>query len=125
MFTPALALIRAKLDRLGVALSALCLVHCVSGVVLVGLMGVGGGVLLDPHVHEIGLMAAIAIGAGLGFGLARHGRREPLVLGCAGLVLMAAGLVARMAGRDRADGRASFFWRLPTSGTCATRMTRQ
>lgn len=94
MFTPALALIRAKLDRLGVALSALCLVHCVSGVVLVGLMGVGGGVLLDPHVHEIGLMATIAIGAlGLGFGLARHGRREPLVLGCAGLVLMAAGLV--------------------------------
>lgn len=94
MFTPTLALIRAKLDRLGVALSALCLVHCVSGVVLVGLLGVGGGVLLDPHVHEIGLMVAIGIGAlGLGFGLARHGRREPLVLGCLGLVLMAAGLV--------------------------------
>lgn len=93
MFTPALALIRARLDRLGVALSALCLIHCVSGVVLVGLLGVGGGVLLDPHVHEYGLMLAIAVGAlGLGFGLARHGRREPLVLGCIGLVLMAGGL---------------------------------
>ncbi|WDF72838.1 MerC domain-containing protein [Novosphingobium sp. KACC 22771] len=93
MLTPALALIRARLDRLGVALSALCLVHCVSGVVLVGLLGVGGGVLLDPHVHEYGLMLAIAIGAlGLGFGLARHGRREPLVLGSIGLVLMAGGL---------------------------------
>lgn len=94
MFAPALALIRARLDRLGVALSALCLIHCVSGVVLVGLLGIGGGVLLDPRVHEYGLAAAIAIGAlGLGFGLARHGRREPLVMGCLGLVLMAAGLV--------------------------------
>ncbi|MBN9142814.1 MULTISPECIES: MerC domain-containing protein [unclassified Novosphingobium] len=93
MFAPTLALIRARLDRLGVALSALCLIHCVSGVVLVGLLGIGGGVLLDPRVHEYGLAAAIAIGAlGLGFGLARHGRREPLIMGCVGLVLMAMGL---------------------------------
>lgn len=94
MTSPVLTLIRAKLDSIGVALSALCLVHCLAGVVLVALLGVGGGALLDPRVHEYGLMAAVAIGAlGLGFGVARHGQRGPLVLGGLGLGLMALGLV--------------------------------
>jgi hypothetical protein len=92
--SPILSLIRGKMDRVGIALSALCLVHCVSGVVLVGLLGLGGGVLLDPRIHEIGLGVAIGIGAlGLGFGLARHGRRLPVVLGAGGLALMGLGLV--------------------------------
>jgi hypothetical protein len=91
--SPLLTLIRSKMDRAGIALSALCLVHCVSGVVLVGLLGLGGGVLLDPRIHEAGLAIAIAIGAlGLGFGVMRHGRRLPLTLGGAGLGLMALGL---------------------------------
>jgi hypothetical protein len=34
-------LIRNRLDRMGVILSALCMVHCVSGVVLVAMLGVG------------------------------------------------------------------------------------
>ncbi len=86
--------IRGKLDRFGVALSALCLLHCVSGVVLVGLMGLGGGAFFAPQVHQIGLMAAIAIGTvGLGFGVARHGQREVLLIAGAGLGLMAMGLV--------------------------------
>lgn len=98
MFTPTLTLIRARLDRLGVVLSALCMVHCISGVVLVGLLGLGAGALgtalLNPRVHEIGLMLALAIGAlGLGFGVARHGRRGPLLMGAGGLALMALGLV--------------------------------
>lgn len=94
MASPALTLIRTKIDRLGVALSALCLVHCMAGVAFVAVLGIGGGVLLDPRVHEYGLAAAVAIGAlGLGFGAARHGRRLPLVLGGLGLGLMALGLV--------------------------------
>ncbi len=92
--SPAFALIRGKLDRLGVALSALCLVHCVSGVALVGFLGLGGGALLDPRIHEWGLAMAMVIGAlGLGFGAARHGRRLPLALGAAGLALMGVGLM--------------------------------
>lgn len=88
-------LIRDRLDRFGVLLSALCMVHCVSGVVLVALLGVGGGVLLDPRIHEFGLAAAVVIGAlGLGAGIMRHKRRGPLILGGAGLTLMACGLVA-------------------------------
>lgn len=86
--------IRGKTDRFGVALSALCLLHCVSGVVLVGLLGLGGGAFFAPQVHQIGLMLAVAIGAvGLGFGVARHGRRGPLLIAAAGLVLMAAGIM--------------------------------
>jgi hypothetical protein len=88
-------LIRDRLDRMGVFLSALCAVHCVSGVVLVALLGVSGGVLLDPRIHEFGLAAAVVIGAlGLGAGIMRHRRRGPLMLGGAGLTLMACGLIA-------------------------------
>jgi hypothetical protein len=89
-----LPLIRNRLDRLGVVLSALCAVHCVSGVVLVAFLGIGGGVLLDPRIHEFGLVAAVIIGAlGLGMGALRHGRRGPLMMGGTGLALMACGLV--------------------------------
>jgi hypothetical protein len=56
-------LIRGRLDRVGVILSALCMVHCVSGVVLVAMLGVGGGVLLDPRIHEYGLAPPLVIGA--------------------------------------------------------------
>ena len=93
--------IRARLDRVGVLLSALCAVHCISGVVLVAVLGVGGGVLLDPRIHEYGLAAAVVIGAvGLGMGALRHGQRGPLMLGGAGLTLMACGLVAPHGGAE-------------------------
>jgi len=86
--------IRARLDRLGVGLSALCVVHCVSGLIFVSVLGIGGSVLLNPRIHEIGLMLAIAIGAvGLGAGVMRHRRADILIAGVAGLALMALGLV--------------------------------
>lgn len=85
--------IRARLDRLGVGLSALCAVHCVAGIVLVSVLGIGGGVLLNPRIHEIGLMLAIVIGAlGLGAGVLRHRQANILIAGAAGLALMALGL---------------------------------
>jgi len=88
------ALIRLRLDRCGVVLSALCVVHCVSGLVLVTVLGIGGGVLLNPRIHEVGLALAIVIGGlGLGAGVMRHRRTDILVMGCAGLGLMALGLV--------------------------------
>ena len=86
--------IRRGLDRMGVVLSTLCVVHCVSGLVLVTVLGLGGGVLLNPRIHEIGLALAVVIGGiGLGMGARRHRRPEVLAAGCAGLVLMALGLV--------------------------------
>ena len=85
---------RARLDRLGVGLSALCMVHCVAGLVFVSVLGIGGTVLLNPRIHEIGLMLAIGIGGlGLGAGVMRHRRADILIAGVAGLSLMALGLM--------------------------------
>ena len=90
--------IRLPFDRLGVALSAACAVHCAAGAVLVGLLGLGGtvlgGALADPRIHEYGLVAAVVIGGlGLGAGAMHHLRPRLLAMGGAGLALMALGLM--------------------------------
>lgn len=85
--------IRDRLDGFGVALSGLCAVHCLLGLVLVPLLGLGGGVLLSPRIHEIGLALAIAVGVvTLGLSALRHGRIGPALLGSCGLGLMALAL---------------------------------
>jgi hypothetical protein len=85
--------IRNRLDRAGIILSGLCAVHCVLGVVVVGVLGLGGEVLLSPEIHRIGLALAVGVGLlSLGFGVARHGRIAPLVIGGCGLALMATAL---------------------------------
>ncbi|MFC3175060.1 MerC domain-containing protein [Novosphingobium bradum] len=90
----ALLAIRDRLDGYGVLLSGLCAVHCVVGLVLVTFLGLGGGVLLSPGVHRIGLALAVAIGiVTLGLSAMRHGRMGPALIGAGGLSLMAAGLV--------------------------------
>ena len=89
----ALLSIRDRFDRAGIFLSGLCVVHCVLGLVIVSFLGLGGGVLLAPSIHRIGLALAVTIGAlALGAGFARHGRSAPLLLGALGLSLMAAAL---------------------------------
>ena len=83
--------IRHRFDRIGVLLSGLCAVHCLLGVVLVSVLGLGAGVLASPSIHRVGLVLAVVVGAvGLGFGMRRHGRAAPLVIGAGGLALMAA-----------------------------------
>jgi len=90
----ALTAIRDRLDRAGMILSGLCAVHCVLGIVLVGVLGLGGETLLAPAIHRIGLGLALAVGLiSLGFGVLRHGRVAPLVIGGIGLALMAAAIV--------------------------------
>lgn len=86
----AIVLLRSRLDRFGVLLSGLCMVHCLAGLFLVGILGLGGGVLLDPAIHRVGLVLALVVGAStIGLGALRHGHRLPLVAGVAGLSLMA------------------------------------
>ncbi|GGC28407.1 hypothetical protein GCM10011371_14940 [Novosphingobium marinum] len=90
-----LASIRNRLDRTGIVLSGLCAAHCILGIVLVSLAGLGGGILLAPEIHEIGLALAVAIGlVTIGIGVARHKRPGPLLVGSAGLALMALALAA-------------------------------
>ena len=85
--------IRDRLDRVGVLLSGLCALHCLLGIVLVSVLGLGGQALLAPEIHEIGLMLAILVGVvTLGLGVLRHGRLAPLFVGSAGIGLMAMAL---------------------------------
>lgn len=77
-------------------MSGLCVVHCVAGIVLVTLLGFGGGALLAPEIHRIGLAVAVGVGAfALGLGVIRHGRIGPMIAGGVGLMLMTAGLLVR------------------------------
>lgn len=85
--------IRDRLDRVGVLLSALCLVHCVLGLVLVAGLGLGSSVLLDPAIHRFGLLAATLIAAvAIGIGAMRHRRPGPFVVAMMGLSFMGGAL---------------------------------
>ena len=90
---PALIRIRSRLDRFGMTLSALCAVHCVLGVVIVAGFGLGGGFLLNPAIHRIGLaVATVTAAIAIGLGALRHGRRAPFVTAMTGLTFMGGGL---------------------------------
>ena len=89
---PLLARHAATLDRLAIGVSGLCLIHCVSSAILVGLLA-SAGALLNPAIHEVGLMIAIAIGAiSLGYGIVTHGYMLPAAVGSFGLGVMAGAL---------------------------------
>lgn len=86
---------RGRFDRLGVLISGLCMVHCLAGLFLIGVLGLGGGVLLNPAIHRFGLIAAFLVGmVTIGAGALRHGHRLPLALGTTGLALMAAAIAS-------------------------------
>jgi len=81
------------LDRLAIALSGLCVVHCVSTAVLVALASAAGGMLVSPLFHEVGLVVAMALGAlALGRGIVSHGYVMPAAMGSLGLGVMAGAL---------------------------------
>lgn len=88
-----LILIRNRLDRVGMLLSGLCLLHCVAGIVLVAALGLGGGILLDPIIHRIGLALAVLVAAvAIGLGALRHRRAAPFVIAMTGLSFMGGAL---------------------------------
>ena len=85
--------IRDRLDRMGLALSCLCAVHCVATVVAVAALGLGGSFLLNPAIHRVGLALAMLIaGVAIGLGAIRHRRRAPFVVAMMGLSFMGGGL---------------------------------
>ncbi|QZP08675.1 MerC domain-containing protein [Caenibius sp. WL] len=85
--------LRDRMDRVGITLSGLCLLHCVAGLLLVTVLGIGGQWLLAPMIHRIGLALAIAVGLlTIGVGVLRHGQLPPLIVGTIGLLLMGGGL---------------------------------
>lgn len=80
----------AGLDRAAIALSGLCVVHCIASAVLLAMLSAAGGLLLNPIFHEVGLAIAILLGAlALGRGVMEHGYVMPAAMGSFGLGIMA------------------------------------
>ena len=81
------------LDRLAIAVSGLCLVHCLATSVFIVLLASAGGILVAPAIHETGLMIAIVLGSiALGRGVIEHGFMMPSAVGGLGLGVMAGSL---------------------------------
>lgn len=82
-----------RIDRVAIGLSGLCLVHCLATAVLLGLLSAAGGWLGSPAIHEVGLSAAMILGAfALGRGIVDHGFMLPSSVGALGLGVMAGAL---------------------------------
>jgi hypothetical protein len=81
------------MDRLAIALSGLCVVHCLASAVFVTLLASAGGLLVTPVIHEVGLTLAIMLGiVALGRGLMEHDFMMPSAVGSLGLGVMAGAL---------------------------------
>jgi hypothetical protein len=88
------------IDRAAIAVSGLCLVHCVASAVLVGILASAGG-LVDPRIHEVGLAIALVLGLfGLGRGVLEHGFMMPAAIGSLGLGMMAGSLTLSHGGEE-------------------------
>ena len=82
-----------RLDRIAIGLSGLCLVHCLASAVVLGLLATAGGFLGSHFIHEVGLTAAMILGAiALGRGVFLHGFMMPWAVGWLGLGVMAGAL---------------------------------
>ena len=82
-----------RLDRFAIALSGLCLVHCLATAVFLAVLSSIGGLLGAPIVHEVGLTLAMVLGAvALGRGVVEHGFMMPSAVGALGLGVMAGAL---------------------------------
>jgi hypothetical protein len=87
--------IRARLDRAGLLLSGLCLIHCLASIAVISALGIGGQWFLAPEIHRWGLALAVVIaGVAIGWGAIRHRRRAPFVIAMTGLTFMGGALAA-------------------------------
>ena len=87
------AIRNGAIDRLAIGVSGLCVVHCIASAVFLAVLASAGGLLLDPMVHEVGMMLALALGVlGLGRGILHHGFMLPAAIGSLGLGMMGGAL---------------------------------
>lgn len=91
----AMEYLRQRLDRAGVVLSSLCALHCLATIAIVSGLGIGSHFLLDPIIHEFGLLLAVVIAAvAIGWGALQHRRPVPFVVAMTGLSFMGGALAA-------------------------------
>ncbi len=84
------ALQTSRLDRMAIALSGLCLVHCLGSTIVLAMVATAGGALGAEWIHEVGLVLAMIMGAvALGRGIFEHGYMLPSAVGGLGLGVMA------------------------------------
>ena len=80
-------------DRLGLALSGLCVVHCLLSAIALTMLSIAGGMLVSHEVHAAGLLMAMPLAAfALGRGAMRHGEWLPMAVGGLALGIMAGAL---------------------------------
>lgn len=85
--------LRRRLDQIGIGLAGLCVLHCLTTLVVISSLGLGGHFLLDDNIHRIGLALALGVAAvAIGWGLMRHRRMLPFGLALVGLMLMGVAL---------------------------------
>jgi len=87
----------SRLDRWGMAISTLCLVHCVALPVALAFLPAFVSVLPgDEWVHPLLIGLALPVtGLALWRGYADHGQLAPALIGSAGLLLIGAALFFR------------------------------
>ncbi|MEP3052061.1 MAG: MerC domain-containing protein [Erythrobacter sp.] len=87
------SLIRRRLDRTGIWLSGLCLLHCLATILIVSGLGLGGQFLLEPAIHRFGLAIALIVAAvAIGWGALKHRKAAPFVVAMMGLTFMGGAL---------------------------------
>jgi len=87
--TPGIARQIGFIDRAAIALSGLCLVHCVATALILALLASAGGLLANPLFHEVGLGIAILLGIyAFSRGFLSHRRKLPVAIGGLGLASM-------------------------------------
>ena len=90
-----------SLDRVAIALSGLCVAHCLLTSVLLAVMSAAGGAFGDPLFHEVGLASAIVLAAvALGRGALAHGRLLPTAIGSLGIGVMGGALTLPHGGSE-------------------------
>jgi hypothetical protein len=90
-----------RFDRIAMTLSGLCVVHCVTTAVLLGLLASAGGILGKPIIHEVGLTLAMILGAvALGRGIRELGFVLPAAVGLSGLAVMGYAMTLRESGME-------------------------
>ena len=95
------AALNGSMDRIAIALSGLCLVHCLATSVVLAVLASAGGLLVSPVVHEIGLTLAIMLGVvALGRGVLEHGFMMPSAVGGLGLGVMSGALTMPHSGLE-------------------------
>lgn len=84
----------STLDRTAIGLSAMCIVHCIAGALMLAVAASFATPVLNPVWHELGLgLAAVLGAAALGRGFLLHRQLLPAGIGSAGLFIMTGALL--------------------------------